>query len=244
MDFKGKHYNIEGSFNVRDLGGLPTVGGGQTMPGRFIRAGSLFGLTDAGRQALLDLGARCILDLRSHLEVEQRPDPIMNDAAFDWHHIPMMDYYHSNLAAGVGISGYPETMEEMYIEILGRVPQVFAGIFKLFADPTHKCILFHCTAGKDRTGAVAMILLSLAGVREDIIAKDYGRSAGLLPAFTPPKDAPKVPEYLITSPPKLATTVLKHLKENYGGTRQYLIKAGTLPEDIDAAVKKLIAPEI
>jgi len=235
---QGKLYNIEGSFNVRDLGGLPTHSGKTTKTGRFIRAGSISALTPAGRQALLNLGVTTVIDLRSTIEAGHMPDAIMDDGAFSWRHIPMMDYMNSNIAAD--IYTYPETMEQMYIDILGRLPEAFARLFELLGDAGHECVLFHCAAGKDRTGAVAIMLLSLSGVPEDVIVHDYARSAEFLPTTMIARDLPGVPAYLHSSPPELCRAVLRHLESAYGGVRGYLSQAGITPEQLDCAVKKLV----
>src|SRR5688500_17816224 len=71
----GRQLSWEACYNVRDLGGYATADGGVTRWRAFVRAGSLYRLTPAGRAALLDYGVRTIVDLRRASELEHYPNP-------------------------------------------------------------------------------------------------------------------------------------------------------------------------
>ncbi|MDR2909419.1 MAG: tyrosine-protein phosphatase [Oscillospiraceae bacterium] len=231
IGLKDRLYDIKGSFNVRDLGGYKGRDGKTVRYRRFIRAGSLMGLTPEGRQELLELGVSCVVDFRSRYELSVMPDPIMGDEAFDWHHIPMLDYINSNRE---GSPVFPDSLEEMYTGMLAEAKEGFKKFFALCADSAHGCFLYHCTAGKDRTGVASMLLLSLAGVTEDDIIEDYAHSEKLLPDFG------KGPPHLHRSPPEVMEHVLSHLDHRYGGPAGYLDRIGVTPSQREAVTAKLI----
>ena len=230
--------DVEGSFNVRDLGGYKTAGGRITKPRRFLRAGSLYGLTPQGRKTLLDAGVRCVLDLRSFQELKSHPSAVQNDDGFDWYHIPMLDYVQSAIN-GSAFSNFPASMEEMYTGLLEEGAPEFRRVFELFADPRYPGALFHCTAGKDRTGVTAMLLLALAGVDAETIVEDYSHSERLLAHLH--ADLPKgFPAYVLWSKAETMRTVLAHLESRYGGGEAYLAGIGVTPAQRAGILEKFL----
>ena len=237
FDVRRQVIELEGSYNARDLGGYPTRHGSRIQPRRFLRSGSLHGLSENGRQTLLNLGVRYIVDLRSQLERKQKPDPVEGDPEFFYHHVPMLDYINATVAAGE--MNFPDTMEEMYFGLLDHAGHSFAKVFEVFAQPSSYGILFHCTAGKDRTGVVAMLLLALAGAEEDLIVADYSISQDLVPS-TPGEQLPNIPAYAFTSPPEIIRATLQHLNDRYGGVEPYLSLIGVTPQQKEAVLAKLM----
>jgi protein-tyrosine phosphatase len=173
--------HFEGCVNARDLGGLPTVDGGETRRGALVRADSVDGLTPAGWEALRDYGIRTIVDLRNHDErahlsetegidvVHIAIDSLDEDEDFwrDWMHGPQ---FATPLYYGPFLERFPHRMEQ----VLDAIEQARPG-----------GVLFHCVGGRDRTGLVAIVLLALAGVRPEAIADDYERSAERAPTADP-----------------------------------------------------------
>ncbi|NEC16640.1 tyrosine-protein phosphatase [Streptomyces sp. SID8014] len=171
-----RHLIWDGCFNVRDLGGL-----GRHTPGAFVRADSVEKLTADGWAAAHAHGVRTVLDLRNDDEqgtdAAPRPDGIttvrlpledIEDTAFrepwftDWrwgtplHYRPFLDRFPERVAATA--------------EVLAAAPGGVA---------------FHCAAGRDRTGLVSLLLLSLAGATPEEIAADYALSEErMTPVFT------------------------------------------------------------
>ena len=230
---------IEGCYNIRDIGGYHTSAGKAVKHLRFIRSGSLFGLTEQGKSHLLDLGLRCVIDLRSHREVSLYPDAIMGDSRFSWHHLPMLDYIYSNKAQGLPDS-FPPSLEEMYISLLEESRDGFRQLFELFAHPDHQGYVFHCMAGKDRTGIVAALLLSLAGVDEQTIVEDYAHSEELLRDILAKVDLGDLPNYVLASRPQTMQVLLRHLEARYGGAQSYLNQIGIAPVAQAEVLKKLL----
>ncbi|MBQ9058819.1 MAG: tyrosine-protein phosphatase [Atopobiaceae bacterium] len=153
---------LEGAYNVRELGGYPASMGRPTLFHRFLRSDSLFGLTQADEEFLYGYGVRTVVDLRGDNEAAAHPDPqIGPDVAHV--HVPLFDV---NIAAEDDERDNPElahlSAEQVYLMVLEKKEQI-ARCMRAFIDAPEGCVLFHCSAGKDRTGIVAYLLMSLAG---------------------------------------------------------------------------------
>jgi len=209
---------VDGAFNVRDIGGYRGQAGALAH-GRFLRAGSLANLTDAGRERLLDYGVDCVVDLRSVYERSQKPGRLGEKHGVADIHIPMLDHIQSSSVHDA--SWIPESLETLYIDTLKNGGADFLRVFEVFAQD-YTCILFHCTAGKDRTGMTAMLLMGLAGVPEEDIIEDYSYSHKLNHEFM----IPGLPAFLFYSKPETMRAALDMLRQDYGGISGYLAHIG------------------
>jgi protein-tyrosine phosphatase len=187
-----------GFHNARDLGGLPTLGGPVTRFGTLIRSGDPRFVTPAGWQAARAAGFRTIIDLRNDDEV--RPEaslaglpagsatltagsaaaapapPLDLPAGLERTQVPLddiQDVCFWRRLNDEGLNGTPLYYRPCLAAKPGRCAAVLAAIAR--ARPGG--VIFHCTAGRDRTGLIAMLLLALAGVRPAAIADDYALSA-------------------------------------------------------------------
>ena len=147
---------LRGTDNTRDLGGYP-VPGGYTAWGRTFRSDAPVNLSAEDVELLRALGVTTHIDLRTREEVERRPSAVAN--------LPGFTYHHVDLCACMQMM--PDTEEGVAISYFEMTQQVepMARIFRAIAK-TQGGLLFHCAAGKDRTGVVAAILLMLAGAGE------------------------------------------------------------------------------
>jgi len=227
MDIKQMNFellDVEGSYNVRDLGGYRGTGGAPIKKRRFIRAGALSRVTGRGMEQLTGLGVRCVIDLRSAGEAVRAPDPVLHHESIAYHHIPMMDYLQSNIDSG-DFSTFPASMEEMYRGLLDKAQGQLCKVFRMIAL-ARTAVLFHCTAGKDRTGVVTMLLLLLAGVDEAAVIEDYSWSERLIAPLLETQSSMKFPSYSHQSQPGTMEATIRYLKESYGGARSYLTGIG------------------
>ena len=167
---------IPGLLNVRELGGHPTRDGAKTRSHSLLRADDLVQLTDAGMQALADYGVRTVIDLRWPGEVAARPHPVAGSATLQYHHISLLASDETQWAS---LSG--ECTKEMWkCKVLEHTRPQLKDVLEVIADAAAEPLLFHCVAGKDRTGLIAALLLALADVEPDAIAADYAASASQL----------------------------------------------------------------
>ena len=169
---ENRFVELEGAFNFRDLGGLPTSDGATTRPGVMFRSDALHHLTPAAVDQLVDLGIRTIIDLRSAVELERSGRGPLESTRIGWLHAPLT---HGDAAAG---NALPPALAEgdlgrHYVESLPARSETLAQVITHLADRDNLPAVFHCTAGKDRTGMVAALVLSLVGVPDDVIVHDY-----------------------------------------------------------------------
>lgn len=238
----------EGCHNVRDLGGLETASGGRTRHARVVRADNVRRLTPAGWEAALDHGVARIVDLRFEGETPGEPDvhpdvdvvvlPLRagNDPerarAFEERLVAAAD------TAPVFAAGYIEMLEELR-------PRVGAAVGAIADAPADRCVVVHCFAGKDRTGLVAALALSLVGVPDELVADDYeasdpGVQTLSAPWFAAAADADELAlrRRICVSPRETMLEVLAWLREA-GGAEAYLASTGVTERQIAALRARL-----
>lgn len=177
---------FRGFSNFRDLGGYPADGGVQVKWGVLYRSGHLAKMKSSDLRRFKQLGIDTIIDFRSDQEREKDPNRLPDSLIFNTLSIPILDPSTSSWAAelktAIQTREYQnfdpsEKMREWYQELaVGHVDQYrqfIHGVLNAQGAP----VLWHCTAGKDRTGFAAAILLRLLGVSQDIVEKDYLLSA-------------------------------------------------------------------
>ncbi|WP_230399060.1 tyrosine-protein phosphatase [Novisyntrophococcus fermenticellae] len=237
---QGKLLDIEGAFNVRELGGYKNSRGQTIQRQCFIRSGSLGGLTQRGIEALLDYGVDCIIDLRSLMEAEKQPDILAKHDKIKYYHVPMLDNVQSNISSEIS-DMFPESLEAMYQGLIDNSYTELKRAFEIFSDTQNNCVLFHCSAGKDRTGISAALLLGLAGVDYDTIAEDYSWTQHLLPASLFENMPFQVPEFLFESNPEAMRTTLAYIDRRYGGVDSFLSKIGVTDTEKENIRNKMFA---
>lgn len=232
---------LQGTKNTRDIGGYPTKDGKSTQTGRFLRSDDPSGLTPDDIQTLKSLGLKLQIDLRSTMESELNPSALSGCDFLSYEKVPLLDHMNS----AVSITELPDSLLSIYLDLLENSKDSFARIFKLFAD-CKGTAFFNCTAGKDRTGLTAMLLLSLAQVPEDIIEEDYAASE----IFLEPKirgeeqllssQGITVPRTLLGSPKENMVKTLEHIHTNYGSAEAYLLGCGVSAREIYTIKERLI----
>jgi protein-tyrosine phosphatase len=167
---------MTGGHNFRDIGGYPTKDGRTTAWGLVYRSGTMAELDDGDRALIQQLGLRAICDFRSSRERDRRPSLLPQSADFEiWSH----DYENSgadliNALADPGATAASARalMIELYRHIAYEQKPGFRALFERLASGSLP-ILFHCAAGKDRTGAAAALLLDMLGVPRETVIEDY-----------------------------------------------------------------------
>jgi protein-tyrosine phosphatase len=211
--------------NARDLGGYPTVDGGHTRWRSLLRSDDLAQLTPAGVQALADFGVKTVVDLRWEEEIALNPSPIAAQAA-------QIRYVHSSLLAGTPAKWRELSKscekEQWKCVVLEQVRPELRDTLQVIAAAPAGPLLFHCVAGKDRTGIIAALMLTLADVKPESIAADYAESTQMLgDAYLKRyKDAdPQDVLENVRCPEEGVHNMLAYLKSE-GGIREYLGKIG------------------
>ena len=208
-----------------------------------VRSDNLRSLTAAGQEAMVAYGVTDVIDLRSESEVASSPSPF---AALEPFGGPAPTYKHLPLVDDATMRKLAEApdMFDRYLMMLDRRADAFRGIFTALAR-TEGAAVFHCFAGKDRTGMVAAMSLSLAGVDVDSIAADYAETDAQMAtryqewlAAAPPEQLAEMREDL-RCPPERIVGVLDHLETRWGGADGYLEAAGMSATEISTLRSKL-----
>ncbi|MEP7024709.1 MAG: tyrosine-protein phosphatase [Actinomycetota bacterium] len=244
---------LDGTVNLRDLGGLPTTDGGQIAAGRLLRSDNLDNLSPADVTHLVSgLGLATVIDLRSPNEIAAAgPGPLTA--------VPSVRYANFSLLPesvavardpGVVAAGgdaailaarmqraaarYPaDTRCGLYLGYLEERPaEVTEAVRSIARSPG--AALVHCAAGKDRTGVVTALALSVAGTQRHAVVADYAASADRIDAilarlraagaYSPAIDGQPAGEQ--TPRPETMDAFLEQVEVRYGGAEQWLADRG------------------
>ena len=174
--FSGKRFlPLEGARNVRDLGGYLGEDGRTVKWGCLMRAGDLDLLTDSDLRLLNSLGLKTFIDFRRPAERTSAPDKC--PASVTENVALPIDPGDIELLAARGDASPEELMAESYSRMIRDFQEEYGRFFALLAEEDRAPLLFHCTAGKDRTGFAAALLLSALGVNRRTLIADYILSA-------------------------------------------------------------------
>jgi protein-tyrosine phosphatase len=194
---------LEGVVNIRDVGGLPTADGRRIRSGVLIRSANLSSVTEADVARLVnELGVRRVLDLRTDVEVRNsEPGLLRGTEGVTFHHLSLYPDGKSEAEAELEAQAeaeaspdpvapwageqYPEDRDPQvvsYLRYLERRPDSIVAALRAIAEPDGATVV-HCAAGKDRTGMVIALALSVAGVPAELIAADYAESQSQMVAI-------------------------------------------------------------
>jgi protein-tyrosine phosphatase len=234
VDLSQRDLEWEGCYNVRDLGGLPTAQGGTTRFGALVRSDNPWKLTTEGLRAMRAHGVRTVVDLRDESEVAERPtvevDHVVNVSVLDFGD----EEYWSRWR---GVQDTPR----FYREVLERWSDRFAAAVAAVARAREGGVLVHCEVGRDRTGLVCALLLSVVGVPSDVIAADYALSAErLAPLYAEWLRAERDPQTRARLERENVSeaAAMAHVLDNVDVDR-YLLDAGATQRDLDAIRERL-----
>lgn len=240
----------DGCENARDVGGCPTAQGGTIRRQVLIRSDSLHQLPSEGLGTVYDYGVRTIIDLRLAHELEKRPSPFATSQHSGllprYLNLPMHDMSTDALLD----EAVPTSTIGVYMILLEHSKAFIAAIIKAVAESLQEGgVLVNCHAGKDRTGIIVALLLSVAGAERDAIAQDYALSEAMLePGYqewvqqqVKLHGAPPDKPWQAQTRPETMYALLDYLDSQYGGAEGYLYAAGVTQNDIEQIRRHLIA---
>jgi len=224
--------------NARDLGGYPTTDGTQTRWRSLLRSDDLAQLTAGGLEALADYGVETVVDLRWTEEITLNPSPIgPQDARIRYRHVSLL----SDTAAEWREICQNAIKEQWKCVVLERARRELKEVLRVVAASPPGPLLFHCVAGKDRTGIVAAILLTLADALPAAIAHDYAASTEMLSEAYRKRYADADPERIadhLRCPEEGVYNMLEYLSGR-GGIRAYLQEIGLSAQEVSRLRAKL-----
>jgi protein-tyrosine phosphatase len=242
---------VEGAPNLRDLGGYETGDGRRVKWGRLFRSSNLGRLTDKGLAQIKQLGIKLVCDFRTEAEAHKQPNRFPDSPAVDYVRLPIQhgEYEPTSVFERIKKGDYDWITEDFmirgYVESLEGYPEVWSRFFQLLTEPGRRPLLFHCTGGKDRTGAAAALILLALGVPSDTAVADYGLSDGynsdvrrIIYEHLQPfgVDLAKVEPYF-TAPESRLRALLKHIDARYGSVVEYLVNRAGIDAETIAQLK-------
>ena len=236
-----RRIGLNGPVNFRDLGGYRGLDGRPVRWGKVFRADALV-LDDDDVQEFAGLGIRTVYDLRSDTERSTVPNRLPERDAPAIVVLPLVsEDPDDNPVQRLDFTDGEGFLEQLYLHILERSAPNFGRILTGLSDQDRLPAVFHCAAGKDRTGLVAAVLLSVLGVPVEDILDDYeltGRyrttehvQASMARLGENTDLAPEVVAGILRVPRWAMQSALSQLQQRYGGIDGYLTgPAGTAPE--------------
>ena len=249
---------LDGLANLRDVGGLPTADGASIAPGRLLRSDNLQTLTPADVDALLGLGLTDVVDLRSEYEAENEgPGPLVATPQVRIHQLSLFREWRE----GIGEEKpdeRPEVLPEealpwvdleprvelenpvasVYLSYLIDRPDSVVAALRVIAQ-AEGAALVHCAAGKDRTGTIVALALSLVGADRDAVIEDYAASSERVQAILDRLLATKTYADNLRDRPlsshlthaETMRVLLDHIDAEHGGVPALMERLGWTPQD-------------
>ncbi len=246
---------LDGPANFRDLGGHRTEAGGRLRSGRVFRSDSLSYLSDADVGALRDrVGIRTVIDLRSPPEVGDHGHGPLS-ALVDQRHMPIVDQTKPEDAPRFRIRRQPQfqRIDEIYLHMLDAFGERFGAVIRVIAEADRHPLVFHCAAGKDRTGLVSALVLGACEVPDEDIAADFAytemrmpeiiaRNTERLGGIEGVKTGAEVTGQQYGAQPGAMLTVLEQLRDRHGSLAAYLGSVGVTSAAVEALRRALVEP--
>ncbi len=202
-------------------------------------------MTDADVQHCVDvLGLHTVIDLRAGHEVDQFSHGPLEATGVRFLHRPVVDETRRERIVRDPGAPAPELMSPagIYLMMLERFADRLTDVVRLVADPGNRPVVFHCAAGKDRTGIVAALVLGVLGVDDATIVADYVLTADNMDLMVQRHRAvaaergvaAEVGDPHFAAEAEAMRDVLIGLETKHGGVEGYLLAHGLEPEAIES----------
>jgi protein tyrosine/serine phosphatase len=224
-------------FNFRDLGGYRTADARTVAWRRLFRADDLGRLAGDDRDRFLALGIRTVVDLRRPEEVAElgrMPELI----GVTYHHLYLV-HPRWGQQEFVDLDDRTDFLTARYSEMAAAGGEAIGDALRLIADAGSAPLVVHCIAGKDRTGMVSALTLSLLGVDDATIGADYALSEVSEAAFRTSRGEPSRP-YMV-APARAMIDFLEGLRAGYGSIEAYAKSVGVTADHLAAMRAHLLA---
>ncbi len=239
---------LDAVHNFRDMGGYPTVDGRTTTWGRLFRADGLYRLTGADLDVVRELGLQTVIDLRTHAELEERGTFPVDRHPVQFRHVSVITETWTAEDAE-GEDDPADFLERAYLSILEEGEQRLAEAFMMLCEPGALPAVFHCAAGKDRTGMLAMMLLGSLGVLDEYIVADYALTAEGMERMRvwAEREFPEIFERIKSGPaifsaavPEAMLRMIGHVRQRHGSILGFVMALGVPAEAIERLRTELL----
>lgn len=230
-----RRIRLQGANNVRDLGGVSTMDGRTVRRGKLFRADALHRLTDDDLNVLGAYDIATVLDFRSTRELDSTGPGRLVEIGARHVHFPLM----SEDPVGPGMTTVPASLGELYQGIARQRSERIAAAINEMAKVENMPLIFHCAAGKDRTGITAATIYSILGVDRETIVADYVMTDEalqlLLAGLTDEEraQAALVSEGFMRAEAVTITLFLDTLDSEFGSPEEWMLQAGATEESFN-----------
>jgi protein-tyrosine phosphatase len=230
-----RNLGFSATYNFRDVGGYPGLDGRTVRWRRLFRSDALHRIGDDDAAAFTALGVRTVVDLRRPFEIE-RYGRVAERYGLDYQNLVLKHVDWEEV-------GHPDDvvherwLADRYLNFAEDGREAILGSLRIIADPDSAPVIVHCMAGKDRTGTVCALALSLLGVDDEVIAADYAlteTAMNSLTAYLMEKHPSAVlgNEHMFDSPPEAMSMFLADLRELHGSIEGYAREIGLTNAEI------------
>ncbi len=243
LDSESNRLVLPTLYNARDLGGLPTAFGKRTAFRRFVRSDEPSLLSEDDLAALLAYPIRTVIDLRSEGEINRRGTPFLNHPGILYRNISLFESDPDGEDDPTVQVALKHTLGELYIFLLKTRQEQLSEIFRQIIEAPEGAVLFHCTHGKDRTGIIAALLLSLVAVSREDIINNYSVTYEYIRAIVDPKLAvmPLQTHHILRSDAENMELFLDYLDNFYHGQAAlYLSSIGFSEAEISTLRSRIL----
>jgi protein tyrosine/serine phosphatase len=229
--------DLDGCVNFRDLGGYPTADGRRLRWRRLFRSDALHALSASDVAHLRDaLALSDIVDLRSSFELRSEGRGPLEAEPIDFHHTPLFD---GDPSAGDRGAAATMTLGDRYVGMMEMAQDKITNVVRILANARGGAV-YHCAAGKDRTGVISAVVLGVLGVPDELIVADYALSGERIDEIIARVMSMKgyedtlreMPADTLHAHPASMETVLTRVSERWGTMADYLRGGGLTEEDL------------
>lgn len=226
--------------NCRELGGYHTEYGQQTKWHSFLRSSDMSKLTREDMDFLKEYGVKTVIDLRGKDEIQTHRNPLEDEEFCDYHNIPFITQQVTDITFSID----KIFMGDFYVDLLEQQSETLKRIFEVIAQAEDGCIVFHCAAGKDRTGILAMLLMGLAGVeKKDIVSNYEVTYTNLESLIERASQDINVPVELMYSNREYILTAYEYILHTYQTFDQYLLSKGVGQDVMDRVKDRFLGQD-
>jgi protein-tyrosine phosphatase len=243
---------MDGCFNFRDLGGYRTCDGEIVTRRMLYRSDSLHRLTAVGLAAFTSLGIATVLDLRTPTEVQQSSWVPPSQWRGQWRHLPLLERVPEWGAMDPRELAHADFAASHYRQLATSRATTLRVAIEVLAMPGALPAVFHCTAGKDRTGVLAALVLRLLGVPASTVANEYALSevgtaqweASLAVGNHDDTQAAwgYIPPSMLTAKPETMLEFLRQIDTEHGSVHGFARQLGLSQGTIDRLHRALVTP--
>lgn len=240
MDHPLKRWNLKSVYNMRDIGGYACEGG-TVRYGKLLRSDYIGRLSEEEKEFLIGKGLADVIDLRREIEQEELPNPFSGGGKVKFHNFappPIGDIANNRFEDFA-------CMGEDYVWRVDNYGSYYVDIMDAIIN-SEGIVLFHCHAGKDRTGIVAALILLSLGVDERDVIADYQVSGTYLKKQTEEEclKYPDLPRFIWESEAVSMEMFITHLNDKYGGALEYLKSRGLSDAQYEKLRERLVEAEV